>query len=186
EHEAASHASDSTKVAISPAVEAGGLIEHLQRWYALHQKQVRLWRAKHDAESSATMHAAQHHSLDRQLDAQNDKSVPSLADKAVATPDVGRAGSQAALNTAKQTAADRKSLATLDKRIDTEKHLAATYGNWIDIVAAEQRVELNGSLRGVLAILAIAIFGLLLGHWLKRILGNMSIERRRVATLRSA
>ena len=31
EHEAASHASDSTKVAVSPAVEARGLIEHLQQ-----------------------------------------------------------------------------------------------------------------------------------------------------------
>jgi small-conductance mechanosensitive channel len=186
EHEAASHTSDSTKVAISPAVEASGLIEHLQRWYALHQKQVRLLGAKHDAESSATMHAAQHDALDRQLDAQKDKSVRALADKTPAPPDVGRAGSQAALNTAKQTAADRKSLATWDKRIDTEKRLAAAYGQWIDIVAAEQRVEVNGFLRGVLVILAIAIFGLLLGHWLKRILGNVSIERRRVATLRSA
>jgi hypothetical protein len=175
EHEAASHASDATKVAASPAVEARGLIEHLQRWYALHQKQVRLWRAKDDAQSSATMRAAQHDSLDRQLDAQKDKSVPAVADS-----------SRAALNTTKQTAADRKSLATFDKQIDTEKRLAAKYGQWIDVVAAEQRAEVNGALRGGLVILAIAIIGLLLNHWFKRILGNMSIERRRVATLRSA
>src|SRR5215470_12886439 len=123
EHEAASHASDSTKVAVSPAVEASGLIEHLQRWYELHQKQMRLWGAQQDAESSATMLAAQHDSLDRQLDTQKDKSVPALGDKPAAPPDIGRAGSQAALNAAKQTAADRKSLATLDKRIDTEKRL---------------------------------------------------------------
>src|SRR5262249_44506132 len=161
-------------------------IEHLQRWYALHQKQVRLWQAKHDAESSAMMRAAQHDSLDHQLDAQKEKTVPSLDDKDAPPPETGREGSQAALNTAKQTAADRKSLAALDKRIDTEKRLAAKYGEWIDIVAAEQRVEVNRFLRGVLVILAIAIFGLLLDHWLKRILGNMSIERRRVATLRSA
>jgi small-conductance mechanosensitive channel len=74
----------------------------------------------------------------------------------------------------------------LDKRIDIEKRLAVKYGQWIDIVASEQRVEVNRSLRGVLVILAIAISGVLLDHWLKRILGNMSIERRRVATLRSA
>src|SRR5215475_11793464 len=186
EHDAASHASDATKVTVSPAVEASGLIEHLQRWYALHQKQVRLWRAKDDAESSATMRAAQHDSLDRQLDSQKDKSVPALADTAPPPSDAGREGSRAALKTAKQTAADRKSLAALDKRIDTEKRLAAKYGQWIDVVAAEQRAEINGALRGVLVILAIAICGLLLDHWLRRILGNMSIERRRVATLRSA
>lgn len=186
EHEAASHASDATRVTVSPAVEARGLTEHLQRWYALHQKQVRLWRAKDDAESSATMRSAQHDSLDRQLDAQKSKSVPALGDNAAPPSDAGREGSRAALNTAKQTAADRKSLAALDKRIDTEKRLAAKYGQWIAVVAAEQRAEVNGALRGVLVILAIAIFGLLLDHWLKRILGNMSIERRRVATLRSA
>src|SRR5262249_46627003 len=131
EHEAASHASDATKVTASTAVAARGLIEHLQRWYALHQKQVRLWRAKDDAQSSATMPAVQHDSLDRQLDAQKDKSVPE--------------NSRAALNTTKQTAADRKSLATLDKQIDTEKRLAAKYGQWIDVVAAEQRAEVNGA-----------------------------------------
>lgn len=175
EHEAASHASDATKVSASTASEARGLIEHLQRWYGLHQKQLRLWHAKDDALSSATMRAAQHDSLDRQLDAQKDKSGPAVA-----------GNSRAALTTTKQTSADRKSLSTLDKRIDTEKRLAAKYGEWIDVVAAEQRAQLNGALRGVLVILAIAIIGLLLDHWLKRVLGKMSIERRRVATLRSA
>jgi small-conductance mechanosensitive channel len=186
EHEAASHASDATKVSASPAVPAKGLIEHYQRWYALHQKQMRLWRAKNDTQSSATMRAAQHDSLDRQLDAQKDQSVAALPDNAPPPSDAGGAGSRAALKTAKQSAADRKSLAALDKRIDVEKRLAAKYGQWIDVVAGEQRAEVNGVLRGVLVILAIAIGGLLLDHWLKRILGNMSIERRRVATLRSA
>jgi Mechanosensitive ion channel, beta-domain len=173
EHAAASHASDATKVAVSPAVPARGLVDHFQRWYALHQKQLRLWRAKDDAQASATMRAAQHDSLDRQLDAQKDNST--LADS-----------SRPTLSTTKQTAADRKILATLDRRVDTEKRLAAKYGQWIDVVAAEQRGEINGGLRSVLAILVIAIVGLLLDHWLKRILGTMAIERRRVATLRSA
>ncbi len=185
EHEAASHAADSTKVAVSSPVEARGLVEHLQQWYALHQKQVRLGRAKQDAESAATTFAAQHDSLDRQLDARRD-TPPALAGKAASPSDNVRSESQTTLKTTKQTAADRKSLSTLDKRIDTEKRLAATYAQWIDVVGAEKRAEVNAALRGVLAILAIAIFGLLFDHWLRRFLGNMSIERRRVATLRSA
>ncbi len=185
EHEAVSHAADSTKVAVSLPVEARGLVEHLQQWYALHQKQVRLGRAKQDAESAVTTFAAQHDSLDRQLDAQKD-TPPALAGNAAAPSDHGRSESLAALKTTKQTAADRKSLSTLDKRIDTEKRLAATYAQWIDVVGAEQRAEVNGALRGVLAILAVAMFGLVFDHWLRRVLGNMSIERRRFATLRSA
>ena len=61
------------------------------------------------------------------------------------------------LETTKRRAADRKTLATLAKRIDNEKQLANTYGQWIGVVAAEQRSLVNGGLRGVLVILAIAI-----------------------------
>ena len=60
------------------------------------------------------------------------------------------------LETTKRRAADRKTLATLDKRIDNEKQLANVYGQWIGVVAAEQRSLVNGALRGVLVILAIA------------------------------
>src|SRR5262249_5130236 len=117
EHETASHASDSTKVALSPSSEVGGLVGHLQQWYTLHEKQVRLRRAKQAAESAATTIAAQHDSLDRQLDAQKD-APPALAAIAAAPSNHGTSGSLAALKTTQQTAADRKSLSTLDKRID--------------------------------------------------------------------
>ena len=49
EHEAASQASDATKVTVSAPIEPHGLIQRFQQWSALHQKQLQLWRAKQDA-----------------------------------------------------------------------------------------------------------------------------------------
>ena len=89
------------------------------------------------------------------------------------------------LKTTKRRAADQKTLATLDKRIDNEKQLANVYGQWIGVVAAEQRSIVNGGLRGVLVILAIAIIGLFVDDWIGSLLGKLSMDRRQVETLRT-
>ena len=178
EHETASHVSDSMKVTVSKPVETGGLVQHIQEWSALHQKQLQLRRAKQDAFSSAAALAAKHDSLEKQLDAAKEKSVSQVG--------LSREESITALKTTQHSANDRKASATLDKRIDAEKRLANLYGQWSDVVAAEQWAQVNKGLRGVLAILAIAIIGLLCDHWLRSLVGKMSIERRRVGTLRTA
>src|ERR1700730_1315166 len=53
EHNAASQASDATKVAVGVPIEPHGLIQRFQQWSALHQKQLQLWRAKQEALSAA-------------------------------------------------------------------------------------------------------------------------------------
>src|ERR1700733_813569 len=79
EHEAASQASDATKVAVSVAIEPQGLIQRFQQWSVLHQKQLQLWRAKQDAISEATALVAEHNSLNRKIGAQNEKSTALVA-----------------------------------------------------------------------------------------------------------
>ena len=82
EHEAASQASDATKVAVSAPIEPHGLIQRFQQWSVLHQKQLQLWRAKQEALSAAAALAVKDDSLERQLGeqatgAQNDTSTGS-------------------------------------------------------------------------------------------------------------
>ena len=82
EHEAASQASDATKVAVSAPIEPHGLIQRFQQWSVLHQKQLQLWRAKQEALSAAAALAVKDDSLERQLSeqatgAQNDTSTGS-------------------------------------------------------------------------------------------------------------
>src|SRR5580704_3915190 len=209
EHDAVSKASDATKVDASKPVEPHGLIQRFQQWSQLHRKQLQLWRAKQEALSAAAALALKDSSLERQLGAQatgaqNDSSAGSgvaaappstpVAGGKSGTPTSAPTTSSAAptseatatiLETTQRRAADRKTLATLAKRIDNETLLANTYGQWIGVVAAEQRSLVNGALRGVLVILAIAFIAVLIDYAIGALVRKTSMDRRQVATLRT-
>jgi small-conductance mechanosensitive channel len=193
EHEAASQASDATKVAVSAPSEPRGLIQRFQQWSTLHQKQLQLRRAQQDAISAASAFAAEHNSLAGQIGEQSGKSkAPVAPGSAASTPlattnsnNTSGEESAAILKTTKSRAADEKTLATLDKRVENEKELANVYGQWIGVVSAEQNSSLNRGLRGVLVILVIAIIGLFLDDWVRSLLGKLSMERQQVGTLRA-
>jgi small-conductance mechanosensitive channel len=194
EHEAASQASDSTKIPVSPPVDPHGLVQRFQQWSQLHQKQLQLWRARQDAISEATALAAKHNSLAGEVEAgTKDTSAAAQLGAAAATvatgahaPSPNHEQSTAILQRTKRRAADQKTMSTLDERVDSEKQLADVYGQWINVVASEQRVLVNGGLRGVLVILAIAICGLFVDGWIGSLLGKMSMDRRQTETLRAA
>src|SRR5579863_25334 len=163
EHDAASKASDATKVDASAPIEPHGLIQRFEQWSALHRKQLELWRAKQEALSASAALALKDSALERQLGAQaagaqSDASAgPGVAAAPPPTPAAGgKSGAPSSassgeatatiLETTQRRAADRKTLATLAKRIDNETLLANTYGQWIGVVAAEQRSLVNGAL----------------------------------------
>lgn len=75
-------------------------------------------------------------------------------------------------------------LGNFDKRIDNEKQLAKVYGDWSEVVTAQQRSVLNHSLRGMTIILLIALGGLFVAGWIERAVGKMSMDRRQVSTVR--
>jgi small-conductance mechanosensitive channel len=189
QHEAASQSSDSTKINVSEPAAAHGLINRFEQWSALHGKQLQLWRAKLEATSSASTLAAKHDALQQKIGAQENSpgSVASSTAAIAAGPSASltREQSAAMVKTTKRHAADQKTVATLDKRIDNEKQLANVYGKWIDVVAAQQRSVLNRALLGVLIILAIAVVGLFFDGWIERVLAKMSMDRRQVQTLRT-
>jgi small-conductance mechanosensitive channel len=190
QHEAASQSSDSTKINVSEPAAGRGLINRFVQWSVLHGKQLQLWHAKQQATSSAAALAAKHDALQRQIGAQKENS-PTPVSNTTATAASGQSASPtreesaAMVKTTKHRAADEKTLATLDKRIDNEKQLANVYGKWIDVVAAEQRSVVNRALRGLLIVLFIAIIGLFFDGWIERVLRKMSMDRRQVQTLRT-
>lgn len=193
-HEAASQASDATKISVSAPIDTHGLVQRFQQWWMLHQKQLQLLQAKQQAVAEATVLTAKHNALERQSASQGEKSPGPLAPGIAATiPAAGDTSatrsheeSAALLETTKLRAADRKTMATLDQRIDNEKQLANVYGQWIGTVAMEQRVLLNGGLRDILVILVIAILGLFVDDWIGSLLAKMSMDRRRTESLRTA
>ncbi len=184
QHEAASRSSDSTHVTVSEPPDTRGLIHRVQQWSAWHQKQLQLWRAKHDAESAAASFSSRHAALEAQVKAQKQQltqNPPAIQGQAPES----REQSAALVNTTKRRAGDQKTLTILDKRIADETQLASDYGNWISVVAAKQRAVLHRGMIGLAVILAILLVGVFFDGWLEHLLGKTSLDRRQVETLRA-
>ncbi len=196
EHEA-THGNPAIPGGSAPAEERG-LIHRFEQWSALHEKQLRLWKAKAEAEAAAATLSAEHNALDVRIDAEK-TSTPELARHAKHAVAAGQSTSSAApsrtnhspeeaaalLARTKRIASDQKGLANFDKRIDAEKELANIYGQWIEVVAARQSAVVHRMLLGVLIVLAIALVGFFFNSWLEKLLQKMSLDRRQVQTLRT-
>ena len=183
QHEAASHSSDTTQVTVTEPPETGGLINRLRRWMELHQKQLQLWRARHDAQNAAASLSLQHDALEKQLNGQTQQSSQSSSPSQVQSS--SREESAAIVKSTKRRAGDQKALTILDKRIADEKQLADVYGNWISIVAAKQQAVLHRGMIGLAIILGLLLVGLFFDGWLENLLGKTSLDRRQVETLRT-
>ncbi len=184
QHEAASHSSDSTHVTVSEPEDARGLIHRLQQWSAWHQKQLLLWRAKHDAESAAASFSSKHVALEKQVSTQKQQLSQSPPVSQGQASD-RREESAALVKTTRRRAGDQKTLTILDKQIADETQLADVYGNWISVVAARQRAVLHRGMIGVAVILGILLVGVFFDGWLEHFLGKTSLDRRQVETLRA-
>jgi small-conductance mechanosensitive channel len=184
QHEAASHASDSTHVTVTEPANTRGLIHRVQQWSAWHRKQLQLWRAKHDAESAAASFSVKHAALEKQVSAQKQGLIQNPPVAQGQTPDAREASAEL-VKTTKRRAGDQKTLTILDKRIADEAQLAAVYGNWISVVAAKQRAVLHSGMIGITLILAILLIGVFFDGWLEHLLGKTSLDRRQVETLRA-
>jgi len=193
EHEAASKVSDTTKInEVKTAAEEWGSIHLFRQWSALHQKQLILWRAKQEAESAAALFSVKHDALAAQIEAGGKKPTEPGAEVSAATASKpgkpvkqSREESSAMLKATKSRAADQKTLASFDKRVDNHKQLAETYSNWIDAVAVKQRSLLHGLLMGLVVVFGILLIGVFFDNWLEHLLGKTSLDRRQVETLRT-
>src|SRR6266446_497847 len=114
QHEAASHSSDTTHVAVNEPPEARGLIHRFQRWSELHQKQMQLWSAKQEAESAARSLSLKRASIEKRSSEQEEQS-----NRATSLPgaqsDENRQQSAALIKSTKSRAGDQKALTILAK-----------------------------------------------------------------------
>jgi len=179
------------------SAELPGLIHRIERWWALHEKQMQLWDAKAQAEAAAKALSAQHDALDAQVE-QEKANSPHLARHSkkklkssgnpatpVQQPDSGNENAATLLVETKHVASNQKALAVLDERIDAEKELAAIYNQWANAVAARQRTVVHRALIGLAIILGIVLIGLYFDGWIENLLGRTRLDRRQVETLRT-
>jgi len=193
EHEATSHVADTMHVSVDNSVEAQGLIHQVQRWSALHQKQLLLGRAKQDAESLAMSLTAQHNALELQISSgkarvaqTNAQAVSGTAAGGSRKPsNLNREESTTLVKATKLLASEQKTLAGFGKRIDDQKQLADVYAKWMDVLAAKQRSVIHRMLIGLVIIFGILLVGIFFDSWLERLLGKTSLDRRQVETMRT-
>lgn len=182
--------------AAAPPSQQFGLIHRYQAWSQLHGMQLQLWAAKQDAENAVTALTGKHGALETRLQAEKEKS-PDLAhhsnkkESARASESVPVADERSAEELAAAAdrtwglAAEQEALSNYDKRIETNKELAAVYSSWIDIVASRQRSVVHRALLGVLSILAIVLVGIYFMTVLDKVVGRLTMDRRQVQNLRT-
>ena len=196
EHEDASHSTSNAIPTGPEPVEQLGLIHRIIRWRELHEKQMELWQAKGETETALALLSAKHNALDAQVDQQK-AAIPELShhSKSTKTESTGThvsAGDKSQEDTAtllkktQELADNQKVLSTYDKRIETKKELAAVYGQWIALVAAQQRQVLHRALMGCAIILGIGLLGLYFSTLLDSLVKKLSMDRRQVESLRTA
>jgi len=178
EHEASSRSSDSTRIGATAPPEGQGLIHRAQSWWDLRDKGVALSKARQMADSAAAAFAARHAASER----------PSLAGAVDSehtedrTAGLSHEASAAMLRATDQRANENKARSALDQHVDNQRRLGAVYARWLDVIATQQRAEVNRALRAVTLILSILLVGLLLDKWIEHLLGGMSMDRRRLQT----
>jgi len=183
EHDASSKVIDNFKINVSAAIDQLGLVHRFSEWWTLHQKQLLLWDAKRQAESAARELASKHKALEAQSDAKQQKGAPGARANSSQPANSNGPSSAELVKAANQRAARKKTLASLDKRIDNEKQLADTYAGWIGVVAANQRAVLRRILTGLTIILLIALFVIYFATLMDKLVGRLNMDRRQIQSL---
>jgi small-conductance mechanosensitive channel len=173
EHDAASRSSDSVHVNVTPALETRGLINRLQTLQRLYAKEAQIEQAAHAADSLAVAFKKRHDRFEARAAARRDSSNIQLSHDSSAT----------LLAMTQRRAADEKSRAALDQRVDNQHRLSETYGNWAKIVVDQERGVINRVLRGIAVILVIVLIAMLLAWWMDHIVSRTTMDGRRAQTL---
>jgi small-conductance mechanosensitive channel len=174
--------------------EQFGLIHRYQQWSQLHNAQLQLWRAKQDAENAVASLTGKHNALDTKLEAEKETSTDlahhskkkSLTGASQAAPVSDERSAEDLSASADRTwelAAEQEALANFDKRIETNKQLAAVYGTWIESVAAQQRSVVHRALQGIVIILVIVLIGIYFSTLMDKLVGRLTMDRRQVQSL---
>ena len=175
QHDAASQASDTLRIAVTPFDIKPGLVSQVSAWQSVRDKRAALVRAGAAADSTAAALRQRHDSIQ----ARASRRLQSR-DATGLTHD----SATALVAEARRQSLREKALSTLDRRVDNQQQLAAVFASWTTIVDRQERAAINRVLRSVATLLAIALLGILLLQWAERTTSSLSMDRRRVHTLR--
>jgi small-conductance mechanosensitive channel len=166
---------------------ADNLVAQFGAWYGLRGTVMQLQQARAEALDAASSLAQKHDSLEKQVSADEaDKhAITQQASQQIKSGQAGDAAATAAAITSLRRLSDsQKDLADLDKQIQDHEELATTYGNWITLVQSRQRTAVHGMIRSALWIVLIVLVFYLAGRLIDRLFADLTLERKRLRTLR--
>ena len=188
EHDDASRVADTTTVNTSTPPDRSGLVHHYQQWSELHDKKLRLWQAKQDAESSAVAFTTKREALESNIKTKTQadpgtlgggRTQPAGKDSASSPHEV----SADLVSATKRRSATVKALTNFEERIEDQKNLSETYRKWLEVISAQQRAVIHRGLSGVAVVVAILLIGIFFDSWLKRLLNKVRLDPRQAETL---
>ena len=189
EHQQASKIADSTHITTAPPLEPRGFISYLARWGALHQKALQVDAAKRDADSSASVFAMRHDSLEHTAPRETPTAIrsttvaPSVRGRTTVLAGLAHDSSAELLRVTQRMAAEQKSRGTLYQHVANQRQLSAVYTQWRQVIRGQQRETVNHLLRALAIILVIALVGVLVDRYIEHVLRTVSTDRRRAQTL---
>jgi small-conductance mechanosensitive channel len=166
EHKEASQGADSIQVKVTASLSGGGLLQVARRYSSLRLKDIQLQHAAQAAEVAAKALAAQRQQADARI------ADTTIKDSATVLARARRRASEGTVRSAG------------GRRSDNQHRLASVYGNWREVVKAQQRVLVHRALRGLLVIIAIVLVWLFSDALIARVLAMQRLERRSMERLR--
>jgi len=190
QHQAFEHSSQTPAQTSLSTIDyhASTLMAQFAAWRELRFKVTELQQACDQAAKRARELSKSHDALEKQVGAEKkiQRQAALQAANASKSPNASPAqsGAGAAIKALHVLSDDQKNLADLDKRIQDEQQLQATYGQWIGLIQSQQRIAMHGMMQSALWILLI-IFAVYL---VDRVVDHYIAagpERTRLHTLRA-
>jgi len=167
EHEAGHDESAKAPTASQSApvdLDATSLAGQVRAWLWLKTKREKLESARTDAKAIGEKLLAQHDDLKQRVQKEESQKQVARAQASGLRKNAAEGGGSKeatadAVNSLKHFSNDQRLLADFGKRLQDQQDLGNVYGNWVDIVAIQQRAVVHGMLRSVLWILLIVALG---------------------------
>ena len=174
----------------APSIEltqSRSIAADVRAWWSLRSKEQLLERARADASARANALSAAHASTEQNIEqgispSQNPPAqnpAASAASDASQQPDT-----DSPLARLRRQTEDKKNLADIGKRIETEQQLAAVYSNWSDVAEARAKNFLHEIFVGAFGVILIAVVLMALNYVVQRIFAGIALERREIHTMR--
>ena len=166
----------------APSIEltpSKSIVAEARAWLSLRSKEKLLEQARADALSRANALSGTHASIEKDIE-NGISPEQSATGGASSQPDA-----DSPLVLLRRQTDDKKNLADIGKRIETEQQLATIYLNWADVVEARAKNFLHEVFVGILWVLLIGVVILALYSLVQRIFAGIALDRREIHTMRT-